>query len=100
MYINTIYANGTGGQNYEYFIHIRNATGNPIRANIVMGGFPRAVTLFSPQFPDVRTAGNNQQAIRIGRGTSSDINSGTVDLLYDRTGSGKPYVSLTNCRPA
>ncbi|ONG50643.1 hypothetical protein BKE38_17665 [Pseudoroseomonas deserti] len=98
MFIDTVYANGTGPNAFEYFVQIRNQTSGPMIADVALGGFPQTVTLFSPRLPGVPTGAWQSQQIRFGRGTNAQINPGTVDRLYDRTGSGKPYISLQNCR--
>ncbi|WP_159992672.1 hypothetical protein [Roseomonas sp. 18066] len=98
MFIDTVYPQSTGGNNFDYFIQIRNQTNATVVADVLLGGFPTGVTLFSPQLPGVPTPAWQSQQIRIGRGTVAQINPGTVDRLYDRAGSGKPFVTLRNCR--
>lgn len=99
MFIDTVYPTGVGPNSFEYFVQIRNQTPGPIVADVVLGGFPQTVTLFSPRLPNVPTGAWQSQQIRFGRGTDPQIHMGTVDRLYDRTGSGRPFISLQNCRP-
>jgi hypothetical protein len=37
------------------------------------------------------------ETLRIGRGTTATINLDTVEVLYDRSGGAKPFISLRFC---
>lgn len=97
-FFNSIYVVGTGANTFEYFFQIQNRSRTVIHADVRLGGFPRDVTLFSPALPGISLAPYEQKSVRFGRGTNANINMGTVASLADTTGSGRPYVSASNCR--
>ena len=89
--IDTIYQTGTGGNNYEYFIHLRNATRSAITVDVAFSGFPGTVTLFSPSLPGIPIGANaTRSSLKFGRGT--------VARVYDAAAGAGPTVRLTNCR--
>jgi hypothetical protein len=99
--IDTIYQTGTGGNNFEYFIHLRNATRSALTVDVTFTGFPGTVTLFSPSLPGIPLAAHaTRSSMRFGRGTNGQINTGTVARVYDAAAGAGPTVRLTNCRPA
>jgi hypothetical protein len=100
--IDTIYQTGTGGNNFEYFLHLRNATRTAINVDVTFTGFQaRNVTLFRPSWPGIPIGANATiSSLRFGRGTNGQINTGTVARVYDAAAGSGPTVRLTNCRPA
>ncbi len=99
--IDTIYQTGTGGNSFEYFIHLRNATRGALTVDVTFTGFPGNVTLFSPSLPGIPIGANATiSSLRFGRGTNGQINTGTVARVYDGAAGAGPTVRLTNCRPA
>jgi hypothetical protein len=97
--IDTIYQTGTGGNNYEYFIHVRNATRGALTADVNFSGFPGTVTLFSLSLPGIPIGANaTVSSLKFGRGTSSQVNTGTVARVYDAVPGAGPTVRVTNCR--
>lgn len=102
--IDTIYQTGTGGNNFEYFIHLRNATARALTVDVTFSGFAGvspAVTLFSASLPGIPIGANATiSQLRFGRGNNSQINTGTVARVYDVAPGSGPTVRLTNCRPA
>lgn len=97
--IDTIYQTGTGGNNFEYFIHLRNATNARITADVTFSGFPGTVTLFSPSLPGIPIGANaTRSSLKFGRGTWGQVNTGTVARVYDAPAGAGPTVRLTNCR--
>lgn len=97
--IGTIYLTGTGGNNYEYFIHLRNATGQRLTVDVHFSGFPMGVTLFSPSLPGIPIGANATiSSLRFGRGSNNSINTSTVARIYDASPGAGPAVRLTNCR--
>jgi hypothetical protein len=99
--VDTIYQTGTGGNNYEYFLHLRNVTRSRITVDVTFTGFEaRNVTLFSPSLPGIPVGGNATiPNLKFGRGTNGQINTGTVARVYDAAPGSGPTVRLTNCRP-
>ena len=99
MVVDTVYQAGTGGNNFEYFFQLRNATPDALRVDVTFSGFGPDVTLFSPSLPGVPVGANatlsNQ---RFGRGTDGQINTGTVARVYDATAGKGATIRLTNCR--
>lgn len=51
--IDTIYQTSTGGNNFEYFLHLRNATRTAVTVDVTFPSFPGNVTLFSPSLPGI-----------------------------------------------
>lgn len=98
--IDTIYQIGTGGNNYEYYLYLRNATRMVITVDVTFTGFQgRDVTLFSPSWPAIPIGANATASnLRFGRGTNGQINTGTVARVYDAAPGSGPTVRLTNCR--
>ena len=98
--VDTIYQTGIGGNNFEYFIHLRNATRARITADVTFSGFPAgAVTLFSPSLPGIPIDANaTRSSLKFGRGTNGQISTGTVARVYDAAAGAGPTVRLTNCR--
>ena len=99
--IDTIYQTGIGGNNYEYFFHIRNATTSGITVDVSFSGFPGNVALFSPSLPGIPMAPYaTRRSIKFGRGTNGQISVGTVARVYDSGAGAVPTIRLTNCRPS
>lgn len=102
--IDTIYQTGTGGNNYEYFIHLRNATARSLTVDVTFSGFAGlspAVTLFSASLPGIPIGANATiSQLRFGRGNNNQISTGTVARVYDVAPGSGPTVRLTNCRPS
>lgn len=99
--IDTIYQTGTGGNNFEYFLHLRNATRGRVTVDVTFTGFPGNVTLFSPSLPGIPIGANATiSSLRFGRGTNGQIGTVTVARVYDAAAGAGPTVRLTNCRPA
>jgi hypothetical protein len=97
--IDTIYQTGLGGNNYEYFIHLRNATRTALTVDVTFTGFPGTVTLFSPSLPGIPIGANaTRSSLKFGRGTNGQISTGTVARVYDAAAGAGPTVRLTNCR--
>jgi hypothetical protein len=97
--IDTIYQTGTGGNNYEYFIHLRNATNRAVTVDVNFSGFPGTVTLFSPSLPGIPIGANaTRSSLKFGRGTWGQVSTGTVARVYDAAAGAGPSVRLTNCR--
>jgi hypothetical protein len=98
--IDTIYQSGTGRNNYEYYVHLRNATRTALTLDVTFSGFPGTVTLFSPQLPGIPIGAHaTRSSLKFGRGTNGQISTGTVARVYDAAPGGGPTVRLTNCRP-
>ena len=101
VFIDTIYQTGTGGNNFEYFIHLRNATRTRLTVDVTFTGFPNTVTLFSPSLPGIPIGANATiSSLRFGRGTYNQVNISTVQRAYDVAAPAGPVVRLTNCRAA
>lgn len=102
--IDTIYQNGMGGNQFEYFIHLRNATPRALTVDVTFSGFAGmspGVTLFSASLPGIPiTANATISRLRFGNGQNSNIGVGTVARVYDVAAGSGPSVRLTNCRPA
>lgn len=97
-FVDSVYQTGQGGNNFEYFVIIRNQTPQPMRWQLNFSSFPSNVTLFSPQLTGGTLAPNASETIRFGRGTNGNINPGTVQTSYDTPGSGRPTVTMSQCR--
>lgn len=101
VFIDTIYQSGTGGNNFEYFLHLRNATRARLTVDVTFTGFPGNVTLFSPSLPGIPIGPNATiSSLRFGRGSNGMISTGTVARTYDAAAGAGPTVRLTNCRAA
>lgn len=97
--IDVVYQTAVGGNNYEYFFNVRNATRGSLTVDITITGFPAGVTLFSPSLPGIPLGSYaTRSAIRFGRGTASNISNGTVARVYDGAAGSGPTLRLTNCR--
>lgn len=109
VFLDSIYQVGTGGQNYEYYIQVRNGTDKPLKSAVVtFAGFDnKTVTLFSPRLdlkkPDGPVLGpwmTHQPSIKFGTGTAFNIVVGVgVVALYDKDQpvQGKAAVRVTDC---
>jgi len=99
VFIDTVYQTSLGGNQFEYFIHVRNASRAPLTFDVTLTGFPGTVTLFSPSLPGIPVGANATiSRMRIGRGTNAQIGVGTVARVYDVAPGSGPTVRLTNCR--
>ena len=99
--IDAIYQTRLGGNNYEYSIYLRNATRQALTVDVHFSGFPMEVTLISASRQGVSIGANvTTDNLRFGRGTLSNINSGTVASIYDASPGTGATVRLTNCRAA
>jgi hypothetical protein len=100
VFVDTVYQTGTGGQNYEYYVTIRNGTSAPLKWQLSFSGMPGNVSLFSPVLPGGSLAAGRNETIKFGKGTTGNINLGTVKVQYDSAApkAGMALVSLTNCR--
>ena len=97
--IDTVYQRGVANSQYEYFIQIRNASREPIVADVAMTHFPANVTLFSPRLAGIRLAAHENKQVRFGRGANSTINAGSVRTAYDTMPTGtQTSVTVLNCR--
>ena len=97
--VDTVYQTGVGGNNYEYFINLRNATRGALTVDVTFSGFPATVTLFSPSLPGIAIGANATVSnTKFGRGTWGQVNTTTVARVYDAAAGSGPPVRLTNCR--
>lgn len=98
--IDTIYQSGVGGNNYEYYFNVRNATRGSLTVDVTITGFPDTVALFSPSLPGIPLGSYaSRSALKFGRGTNGNISVGTVARVYDAGAGAGPTIRLTNCRP-
>lgn len=96
-FIDSIYQNGMGGSDYEYFVQVRNQTSQPIKMDLVFTSPPKNVTLFSPTLPGITLQPYASQTIKFGKGTNGNINTGTLVVGYDSVPAGKASATLRNC---
>lgn len=97
-FIDSVYQNGMGGTDYEYFVQVRNQTSKPIKMDLVFASLPKNVTLFSPTLPGITLQAYASQTIRFGKGTNGNINTGTVTVAYDSAPAGRASATLRNCQ--
>ncbi len=99
IFINSIYTNGIGENQYEYFVQIQNRATKPVRWIMNFGGFPsRTVSLFSPQLVGTPLAPYAQETIKFGKGTDGNITFSTVQSIYDGPPmSNKPFARVSAC---
>lgn len=99
VFVDAVYQNGLGGNRYEYFFHLRNQTGQRVRADVSFHNFPHDVTLFSPTLPNIEMGPwATVAATRFGNGTNGNIGNQTVRVVYDAAASHGATVRVTNCR--
>jgi hypothetical protein len=99
VFIDAVLQNGTGGNNYEYFFHIRNGTGSVVTADVQLQNFPSDVTLFSASLPGIRIEPHATiSMVRFGRGTNGNISNATVRVAYDGAAASGPTIRAQNCR--
>lgn len=99
VFVDAVLQNGTGGNNYEYFFHIRNATGQAVTADVLLQNFPPDVTLFSATLPGIRMEPYaTVSMVRFGRGTNGNISNATVRAAYDGAATSGPTIRARNCR--
>lgn len=100
--IDTVYqtqVKGSGEPSYEYFFQIRNPKNIAVKSSVELGGFPGTVSLFSRSLPGIGLDGNQNRRERFGKGSNSQINSGSVKVYYDvRMSTPGPYILVTNCK--
>ena len=96
-FIDSVYQTGLGGNNYEYFVQIRNQTGQPLKWELTFANFPREITLFSPRLTGGTLGAYASETIKFGKGTNGNINTGTVAVLYDVASGTRPYVLMSKC---
>ncbi|MBY0336698.1 MAG: hypothetical protein K2X11_08795 [Acetobacteraceae bacterium] len=99
VFIDAVLQNGMGGNEFQYFFHIRNGTGSPMTADVQLQNFPGDVQLFSPTLVNIQMQPWATVAmVRFGRGTNGNITNQTVAVAYDAGGGGGPTVRVVNCR--
>lgn len=99
VFVDAVYQNGVGGNRFEYFFHLRNQTGQRVRADVSFHNFPHDVTLFSPSLPNIEMGPwATVAATRFGNGTNGNIGNQTVRVVYDAAAGTGPTVRVTNCR--
>lgn len=99
MFVNSIYTNGVGQNQFEYFIQVQNRSAERRTVTLTFSGMPHDVTLFSATLPNIPLNPYQQETIRFGRGTSTNnLTLGVVQVATDGPApSGRPAVRLTNC---
>lgn len=99
IFVDSIYQQGRGGNNYEYYIQLRNGSDKPVNWGIEFGGFSSATVQID--HPNPRTGRLNAYSsttIKFGKGTDGNINRGTVGLLFDSEFViGNPHVNVKGC---
>ena len=97
VFIDSVYQNGMGGNNYEYFVQIRNQTSTPLKWTLNFQHMPKTISLFSPQLTGGTLQAHASKTIRFGKGTNGNVNAGTVKVLYDTPSGTTPSVMLSKC---
>ena len=82
---------------YEYRAHIRNLTRDTLGWTMSLGSLPEGVSTPPEHLLRGSLAPHAGETLRIGRGPTAAINLDTVDVLYDRTGGPRPFISLHAC---
>jgi hypothetical protein len=82
---------------YEYRAYIRNLTRDTLGWSLSLGSLPEDVSTPPEHMSRGVLAPHAGETLRIGRGPTAAVNLGTVDVLYDRTGGARPYISLHSC---
>jgi hypothetical protein len=84
---------------YEYRAYIRNLTRDRLGWTLSLGSFPPGTS--PPLEHPMRgvLAPHAGETLRIGRGPTAAISLDAVEVLYDRTGGAKPFISLRACTP-
>lgn len=82
---------------YEYRAHIRNLTRDTVGWTMSLGSLPEGVSLSPEHLLRGSLAPYAGETLRIGRGPTAAVSLDTVDVLYDRIGGPKPFVSLHSC---
>ena len=96
VFIDSVYQVGLGGNSYEYYIQLRNATDKKASAKIEFHTFGSSVSLFTSSMI-VPTGPHASQKIKFGKGTNGNINAGTVKVLYDSPGMSQPSITVNAC---
>ncbi len=81
---------------YEYRAYIRNVTHDTLGWTLSVGSFPNVVSTTPDDLMRGVLAPHAGGTVRIGRGSTA-ISLDTVEVLYDRTGGAKPFISLHSC---
>lgn len=99
VFVDTIYQVASTAGQFEYFIQARNGTDSNVMFNITLRNFNRDVQIFSPVLPNVQLQPYKNVRTRIGRGTSQNINSGTVSIVYDaqQPRANMPSITISHC---
>lgn len=82
---------------YEYRTYVRNRTRYTLAWTMSLGSFPEGVSLLLEHPIRGTLAPYAGETLRIGRGSVAAISLDTVEVLYDRMGEARPFVSLHTC---
>lgn len=82
---------------YEYRAYIRNLTRDVLGWTMLLGSFPEGTRRPFEHPMHGMLAPHAGETLRIGRGLTAAINLDTVEVLYDRTGEAKAFVSVHSC---
>lgn len=87
-FIDSVYQTGLGGNSYEYHIQIRNGNPEPVKVTLSFRQFPKEISLFSADLPNVDLGAYGSRTLKFGKGTNGNINMNTVKIGYDTTPGG------------
>jgi hypothetical protein len=99
VFVDTVYQNGMGGNQFEYYFHLRNGTGQRLQADVAFSGFPHDVRLDAAERTGLRMdAYATLSRLKFGSGTNGNIGMQTVRVAYDGAASHGPTIRVRNCR--
>ena len=98
VFIDAIYQNGLGGNEFAYFYQIRNGGPTEAVAVVEFGGFGNDIRLNATRI-EVRLAPFSTLAHQnFGRGINGNVTQQTVGTLYDGAPAGGAHIRVSNCR--
>lgn len=97
-FIDAIYQNGLGGNEFAYFYALRNGGPTELVAVVEFGGFGNDVRLNTNRL-EVRIAPFASLSHQnFGRGINGNVTTQTVGSLYDNQPAGGAFIRVTSCR--
>ncbi|MBY0336696.1 MAG: hypothetical protein K2X11_08785 [Acetobacteraceae bacterium] len=99
VFVDTVYQNGMGGNQFDYYFHLRNGTGQRLQADVTFSGFPHNARLDAAERRALRMDPYaTLSRLKFGSGTNGNIGSQTVRVVYDGQASHGPTIRVRNCR--
>lgn len=95
LVLDALYQKALGGGKYEYYLHIRNSTDQPLNWQLNFRDLPSGVRAERTQLSsETPLPAHGSKAIRFATGTNANVNLTTVSVGYDVNGKS---ITASNC---